>query len=931
MISPTITPQLMTTAMISVQDHKGKLIKCRALLDTCATANFISHNLARCLRLPITSCALPISAINSTNTMTKGVLRVIIRSLDNKFNKELVCLTIPTIADLVPSEKFPRNSIKIPSNIELTDPSFHLPRRVELLIGAGATLSLFSSGQISLTNEDGQLYLQNTRLGWIVARGGFPDRPKNITCSLTTLDQLITRFWNIEEITGSAPRSIEEVNCETHFTENVTRNDNGRYVVRLPFRKDHKQLGESRNAALKRLYSLERKLSSNLELKTAYSQIIQEYLKLKQMIPIDDSSEDGYYMPHHAVIKPSSNTTKVRVVFDASAKTSNGLSLNDVLLTGPIIQNPLFAHLLRFRTYKYVLSADIEKMYRQVLLHESDRMYQRILWRQDNEVKTFQLNTLTFGVSSSPYLAIRVIQQLADDERVNYPEAARVLTKHLYVDDLLTGANTIEDARTLRNEIIALLSRGGFNIRQWASNERQIIDDLDPEAINAGLTLDRNHPLKTLGLTWHASDDVLCYSVRSVKQTEKITKREVVSKLASIYDPLGIVGPVILYGKKLMQDLWLHKIGWDDTIPPAIQAAWSVFEVQLESISEFSVERSVLFPGYSNIQIHGFCDASKTGYGACLYIRSNDRHDNIYCRLLCAKSRVAPLKTVSIPRLELCGALLLARLYREIHDVIELPIDRVVLWSDSTIVLHWVKMQPHLLKTYVSHRVAQIQEMTDAQAWRHVSSNDNPADALSRGQLPNASLNNRTWNSGPPWLSKRENEWPSGIAELDEIPERRKNTCLNIVVNDCDILRKYSSYSQMCRIIAWSLRFRPKNTYRNELCMKEISDAEIRIIKIVQASRFLPELKRLANKQPISKNNIAALNPFIDEDSLIRVGGRLKDSNLTFEQKHPILLPNRHFVTDSIIKETHERRYHAGIQMTLYAVRQRFWILDGML
>ncbi|XP_011867526.1 PREDICTED: uncharacterized protein LOC105561808, partial [Vollenhovia emeryi] len=314
---------------------------------------------------------------------------------------------------LVPSETFPRDSITIPSNIKLADPEFHLPRPVDLRIGAEATLSLFSIGQINLSIRDNDLYLQKTCLGRVVAGGSLSrNQPKTAICKLTGLDQQIARFWVIEEISDPTvtPKSNEELECEEHFTKFVTRDRDGRYTGRLPSRKDKMSLGDSRTDALKRLNSLERKLDSDPLLRAAYSQVIQEYLDLKQMIPVNNPSNEGFYMPHHAVIKSSSSTTRVRVVFDASAKTSNGTSLNDRLMVGPTIQDTLFVHLIRFRTYKCVLTADIEKMYRQILLHEDDQIYQRILWRQNDQIKTLQLNTLTFGVSSSPYLAIRTIQ-----------------------------------------------------------------------------------------------------------------------------------------------------------------------------------------------------------------------------------------------------------------------------------------------------------------------------------------------------------------------------------------------------------------------------------------------------------------------------------------------------------------------------------------
>ncbi|XP_018393398.1 PREDICTED: uncharacterized protein LOC108772376 [Cyphomyrmex costatus] len=307
------------------------------------------------------------------------------------------------------------------------------------------------------------------------------------------------------------------------------------------------------------------------------------------MSRVSDSAEKGYYMPHHAVIKDASNTTKVRVVFDASAKTNIGKSLNDLLMVGPTIQNKLVSHLLRFRFYNYVVTADIEKMYRQVWIHEEDRCYQRILWRVDGKVETFQLNTFTFGVSSSPFLAIRTIQKLAEDECHTYPRSAEIFKRHLYVDDLLTGADTVYEARAVRDEIIALLARG-FIIRQWASNDERIVSDLASNVLHANLILDENRALKTLGVTWSTRDDRIYYSANPIKIIEILTKRYILSEIAKIYDPLGLLGPVIMYVKKLIQDLWRSGLQWDESVPQSIHTQWSQFTRQWEAMDEISFE-----------------------------------------------------------------------------------------------------------------------------------------------------------------------------------------------------------------------------------------------------------------------------------------------------------------------------------------------------
>ncbi|XP_011860709.1 PREDICTED: uncharacterized protein LOC105557892, partial [Vollenhovia emeryi] len=321
------------------------------------------------------------------NTTSNGAIEFSFHSIHNDFQKKLLFLIVPKIAERVPNATFPRETINIPSNLRLADPQFHLPRPVDIIIRSGATLSLLSIGQINLSRDNCDLFLQKTQLGWVVVGGATsPDGRRIVSCKLTELTEQIAKFWLLEDTTAKPFEVSEDPECELHFTQNTTRDNSGRYTVRLPFRPAEREFGNSRAIALRRFYGLRKRLDANPVLKQEYERVMNEYIDLGHMSLISDEAEGGYYLPHHAITKSTSNTTKVRVVFDASAKTNKGISLNDTLMTGPTIQSKLFEHLVRFRTHRYVLTADIEKMYRQIWVHPNDRQYQKVFWYHESHI-----------------------------------------------------------------------------------------------------------------------------------------------------------------------------------------------------------------------------------------------------------------------------------------------------------------------------------------------------------------------------------------------------------------------------------------------------------------------------------------------------------------------------------------------------------------
>ncbi|XP_057339521.1 uncharacterized protein LOC130677020 [Microplitis mediator] len=938
---------LLATAIVDIVNPQGISKACRVFLDAGSQAHFITEATANFLRLDRTEVNISVSGVDDLSTNIKHATRAIIKSRFNKFSKNVEFLIIPHISKAMPSAPIDIAGLEIPKNIVLADPEFCKPSSVDALIGVNLFYKLLSVGQIKLKNHP-EAILQKTQLGWVVAGGLNPSFKKpNLSCHLIFNNQAndtnLTRFWEIEELPAAKILSPEEQLCEEHFLRNTTRDSTGRYTVRLPFNNNVSKLGTSYSSALRRFQSLEKRLVQDKEIGNEYTNFLQEYIDLGHMsLATESNAEDsGFYLPHHAVVKKDSLTTKTRVVFDGSAKTSSGISLNDALMVGPKLQDDLFILLIRYRSHTIVLTADIEKMYRQIQVHPDDTKYQKILFRSNpsKPMSTFILNTVTYGTTCASHLAIRALQQLANDEGHAYPHAAVALKRDFYVDDLLTGANTIPEAEVLRNELNEILKKGGFNLRKWASNEPSLLYNCDEHPVTTHMSLDPDTAIKTLGIHWNAREDNIFYSVNACKP-KAVTKRSILSQIAKLFDPLGLLGPVILHAKIIMQSLWKTGLAWDESVPVDLHTSWAAYVEQLPLISALRFGRCITIPEPINVQMHGFCDASEKAYGACLYLRSVAQDGHIHVRLICSKSRVAPVSSISLPRLELCGALLLARLFHTVKQALLINIDEIFLWSDSTIALHWLNTPPHRLKTFVSNRVAEIQRLTSVCHWRHVASLDNPADLVSRGQLPSEFVQGQLWQQGPSWLWKEQILWPKTILTHIDLPDLKPDTstatCMKLELRGYDLIERYESFERATRLVAHLLRFinnlrcKEPQRIRDHLTPAEMNAARNTIIKLVQMVSFATEINCLRKGIPIRDGSkLIPLNPFLDPNGILRVGGRLAWSELPEGQRHPILLPSDHHITRTIIREEHVRLNHAGTQATLYSLRQVYWPLNS--
>lgn len=845
------------------------------------------------------------------------------------------------------------DSIKIPNNINLADSSYHASKEIDLLLGADCFWELLLEGKLRLPSGP---YLQNTKLGWIIS-GPVNNinnvRINHIKCNFSqtlidfNLDDQLKRFWEIEEVTKpSTYFTPDEKFCEDLFIKTTTR-INGRFAVRMPLKEPAASLGKSYEVAMSRLLTLERKLNRSPLERDMYNEFMKEYLSLGHMSQLHnfDQNTPHYFLPHMGVFREQSLTTKLRVVFDASQKTSSSKSLNDIQFPGPALQNDLVGILLRFRQFRYAGCADIEKFFRQILIQSDQRNLQLILWREKptEPVSVFRLNTITYGQASSPYLSIRCLRQLGID--CNEEEVSRTILEDFFVDDLILSNDSKENLAYICKRVTDICKSASFPLRKWIFNASdiapQIMSNCDDSTRH--LSLDENYSCKTLGLGWFSNTDQFHFISKLNKDLGKVTKRLILSVVSQIYDPLGLLSPVVITTKITLQKLWLSKVGWDDALPQPIVNKWKEFLNSLDNLHAIRIPRHAVGLNAIRTELHLFTDASEAAYGACAYIRTYDCVGNVAMHLLIAKSRVAPIKPVSIPRLELCGALTGARLLAKIKTCLRMEFHKIIFWIDSTIVLSWLKMSPNLLKTFVQNRVVEINELAGNATFLHISGKHNPADLLSRGSTLDELANCKLWWQGPEMLHDVNvsyvTENVSYEVDLPELKNLKINLSTQVSTLDCVLdFNRFSSFKRMQRSFAFVLRFinnlklkRRENRLLGELTLEELDASLYSMIRLVQKQSFSDEYFALLNKHTLkTSSHIRTLNVFLDKHNIIRVGGRLENSlQLTYDKKHTVLINSNHYYTYILFRHEHLNLMHAGPQLLLANIRDRWWPLGG--
>lgn len=933
---------LLTTILIQVQKSDGSYITLRALLDQGSQISLISENAAQILGLKRISYHASVSGIGTSSKQSKGMITMQCKSIydDHAFSTQ--ALIISTVINNLPNSSFERQGWSHLQHIKLADPEYNVSRPIDILFDASVYSDIIMSGLIKGPTQ--APIAQQTKLGWVLSGNV---RTFNCNVVINNLAD-IKKYWEIEDIQDKSSVSEADEKCEKFYQATTRRLESGRYEVAIPMKSGfEKQLGASQGKAIAQFKQIEQKLNKNPELSDAYKTFMREYEQLGHMRQVYTSTEPSCYLPHHGVLKLDSNTTKLRVVFNASSVTSSGSSLNDLMERGPNLQQDLLPLVLKWRQYKYVLVCDIEKMFRQIMVREEDQPLQSIVWRESSDIpiKHYHLTTLSYGFKASPYIAIRTLQQIGLDHAEKYPLAAEAAKSSFFMDDLLSGHDDIEQAKVLQQQLIQMFQAAGMNLRKWSSNNLELIKDLSSEQLDTPLDFKCIETRKTLGLRWNPATDTFSFKNPLENTINKsLSKRKLLSDISRIFDPFGWISPITIRAKLLFQKAWTTGVSWDEEVPEEIMLEWNQIKQDFQNIDSLIITRH-LGNMQGPFQLHAFCDSSEKAYACVIYIVTQNNKGETISTLVAAKTKLAPLnKVLTIPRLELCSALLLTQLVNTVLQTYENK-DNITItaWSDSMITLGWLQGEATRWKQFVSHRVQQIKEVVPASNWRHVRSEDNAADCASRGISTQQLKEHRLWWEGPEWLKTYDPESAPTIKYENPKIEERIAAQVNMTVQakpvpfTITLLCEHSSMSHVTRVVAWILRFIAKSSKRHNaessssLTSAELNNAEQLIVKEYQHIEYEEDITHLKKHGRVATNSkLVSLNPFLDEHSILRVGGRLRNSHINASAKHPIILSSHSRLTELLINQAHQRTLHGGARLTLSYIRERFWIVSGI-
>ncbi|GFS51732.1 integrase catalytic domain-containing protein [Trichonephila clavipes] len=818
---------LISTGSVFLRNNEGRELKCPVIFDSASNINIISRKMCDFLGIAIEKINSSVSGLNSLKQNLKGKTNTLISNKSGTFRENVEFFVTEKITGLTPSVTLDVSEIKIPEFLELSDPYFYEAKEIHALLNADIFFRIIKDNVYKVNKE---LLFE---FGWIAGGRLQGTNTNNFSCYFLkdndSVDDTLKLFFELESLgIKDDPCYRKDDQAMNIFKETVQYNN--RYVVELPFRKHWNELSNNISVAKQRFQSLWGRLRRDKTLYTQYKETIQDYLNQGIIEKVNDTEinvhKPMYYLPHQAIKKEGRVTTSTRIVFDAASHQANELSLNDCLWPGPNLNPNLLDVLINFRLNRVAISSDIRQAFLQICLADKHKDFVRFLWTDSNPrigekltLKVYRFNRVIFGVNSSPFLLAATIKYHIEKYNEIHPITVQYLDSFMYVDDWITGQDTREEALFMSRHAKNIMKEAGMEMRKWIINDTVLMAQWAAEGFDT-------HPMDA--------------SIRLGTNKTKV---------------LGMAWQTL-----------------DDCLTLDTKDNLRIPRLVLDSTND---EVSDL------IEIHIFCDASKLAYGAAAYVKVRKQNE-VLVNLITSKTRVVPLKAVTLPRLELLGALVAARLSSRVQEIV---------------------------RKKRSAKVQEISELTDPDSWFHCSGQDNPSDFLSRGLSVDTLISNNKWWTGPAFL--RTDELPKTVSEcpelneVDYLPElkskdSKEHTVLTLNFNQTffdHLLSRSNKFLTIVRVLSFLYRFlfnirNPTNKKTGPLTSDEMKEAEIYLMKQVQLSSFYKEIRAMQNGDDIcNKSKILNLSPFLDDKGIIRVGGRLKHSRLPYSSKHPILLP----------------------------------------
>ena len=941
-----------------------KSVTVNALLDDGSTRTYINSDIAAELQLLTgESEEITVGTMGGAQrTFQTEEVTFVLESLDGRTSRAVSCFTAERVTGPLQAVEWRKIAPEWRHLKGLPFPKVGRKKTIDILIGIDQ--AELHAAVKEVCGKPGEPLARLTPLGWTcvgeIRKGSCDESAHTANLSYFVdggaieVNKALQRFWEIEEPVGSSVlMSKDEQIAHDIVRESICRSteDSSKYQLKMPWKADTSTIRSNMETARKRLISTEKSLEKR-NLSDTYNNIIQQHLVKGYIRKVAKDDETGrWYLPHFAISRPDKVTTKTRIVFDASAR-HEGTCLNDYLHKGPKLQRDLNDVLMRFRKSPIAIACDVAEMYLQIELAPADRPFHRFLWRdmENREPDQYEFKRLVFGVNSCPFQAQLVTRFHAETNAEEFPRAADAIINSTYMDDTMDSVCDVPAGVEMYVQLSELWGSAGMHARKWISNSKEVLQAIPEEDRATEINLE-DGPLpsvKTLGVTWKAEEDVFTFTSNAPITTSKHTKRSFLSSIASLFDPIGMIAPFIIRAKMMMQDVWLTGLDWDEALPEELSKRIEHWFEELRRVGEVRVPRC-LSPSDDvvNSTLHFFCDASENAYATVCYLRTTTSDGSVNVRQVMAKSKVAPVKTVSIPRLELLGATLSATIGPSVEEKLGVSRESVFYWSDSQNVLWWISRRSRILKTFVANRVAKIQEVSDSSQWRYVATDSNPADLASRGMHIEELIASKLWWEGPPFLHFEQSDtWPKAIAVSTPSDNARKEVKKledSFLVHKMSFdagsrlaMERYSTAKRLVRVTAWIIRFanncrvRTEDRIGGEITSEEFTDAEVSLIVMTQHRVFDEEIQALKRRQPLKNSSkLCGLQPFLDDDEILRSNSRLqKADHLSYDTRFPIILPRKHHLTKLIIRSYHQRNGHAmGTNHTLAALSERFYVL----